>query len=218
MNKESSVVWARNFNSLSKLNKSKLINYLPITQTRSISKKPLGFGQEGSIYSSVTGQEGESISKVFKDNKFSSNKNILDRIKLMKKSPNVYSRIYKEHPKGYVAEKLKPYTDRNATFETIKLLKEKILPSIAARLKTNGYNQIYPTGKNLYRGMHFKAPLDNKHQIISDIHGFNIGYSSKDKKWKLLDILNKQLTSQHYTIEPPPSQLEQLLKDYKKTP
>jgi len=122
MDKIAAPAWTRFFSGLSASAKQQIVNALPAGSVRSLSSIPLGIGQEGKVFPSLTGGKGESAVKVFfnslgngKDRlspiitssqKFQDS--LADKVNLLKSQPSVFPEIHAQHPRGYAMERLTP--------------------------------------------------------------------------------------------------------------
>ena len=107
MDKIAAPAWTRFFSGLSASAKQQIVNALPAGSVRSLSSIPLGIGQEGKVFPSLTGGKGESAVKVFfnslgngKDRlspiitssqKFQDS--LADKVNLLKSQPSIQAHI-----------------------------------------------------------------------------------------------------------------------------
>lgn len=125
MNKIGAPAWTRFFSGLSTSAKQQIANALPAGSVRSLSSVPLGVGQEGMVFPSLTGGKGESAVKVFfngigqtKEKLTSAlasspafQSNLTDKINLLKSQPSIFPEIHAQHARGYAMERLAPMSN-----------------------------------------------------------------------------------------------------------
>jgi len=122
--KAASPKWLRVVEQLSRGNQHRLANVIPAGKVRLTSKNPLGVGAEGAVFPSFTGGVGPTATKTFFKSPLSSeftSPNVLGpgkvtsmlsdvdiptRVNIMKSNPDIFPKVFAQHPTGYTVERL----------------------------------------------------------------------------------------------------------------
>lgn len=123
MLKEAKPKWVKMLSSISPRSTAELTNFLPSTAARQVGRKAIGRGQEGAIFPAFVGQKGHAVVKNLTNpvihKRFDAEAKRYNipakyltyqqRADFMRaNADNGFMSVYKSHPKGYFAERLRP--------------------------------------------------------------------------------------------------------------